>query len=59
MSAIAQVPLCSICNCRVELTNARADENGKAVHEECYLNKIKPTVLPGHPSEPFVLPVAV
>jgi hypothetical protein len=45
MSAIAQGPLCSICNYPIELTNARADENGKAVHEECYLNKIKPPAL--------------
>jgi hypothetical protein len=31
---------CSICNESVELETAKVDENGKPVHEECYVQKI-------------------
>jgi hypothetical protein len=30
-------PACALCNQRVELETAKTDENGKAVHEECYV----------------------
>jgi hypothetical protein len=31
---------CSICNESVELETAKIDENGKPVHEECYVQQI-------------------
>jgi hypothetical protein len=34
-------PLCSICNRRVSLENAKTDEHGLAVHEECYVLKLR------------------
>jgi hypothetical protein len=33
--------LCSICNRRVALENAKTDEHGLAVHEECYVLKLR------------------
>jgi hypothetical protein len=30
-------PICSLCNELVELETTNTDENGKAVHEECYV----------------------
>jgi hypothetical protein len=45
MSPSAQVdlnvPLCSLCKKPVELTTTNIDENGKPVHEECYVQSIK------------------
>jgi hypothetical protein len=32
-------PLCSICKKPIDLTVAKTDEDGKAIHEECYLLK--------------------
>jgi hypothetical protein len=32
----ARLPKCDICNRAVELETAKTDENGRAVHEECY-----------------------
>jgi hypothetical protein len=42
-----RLPKCNICNRAVELEIAKTDENGKAVHEECYarimwLKAVKP-----------------
>jgi hypothetical protein len=34
-------PVCSICNRPVKLETSRTDEHGKAVHEGCYLLKVK------------------
>jgi hypothetical protein len=34
-------PLCSVCNKRVEFTNARINENGLAFHEDCYVKTLK------------------
>lgn len=34
-------PLCSICNQPVPLEAAKTQEEGLAVHEECYLLKLK------------------
>ena len=34
-------PLCSICNQPVPLEAAKTQEQGLAVHEECYLLKLK------------------
>lgn len=33
-------PICSICGEPVNLQTAASDEDGKAVHEECYVQKI-------------------
>jgi predicted amidophosphoribosyltransferase len=33
-------PICSICGEPVNLQTATCDEHGKAVHEECYVQKI-------------------
>lgn len=37
---LAKLPVCPICNKSVVLESAKTDENGGAVHEECYLLKI-------------------
>ena len=34
-------PICSICNKVVVLENANTDESGAAVHEECYVSRLK------------------
>jgi hypothetical protein len=33
-------PICPVCNLPVSLELSKADERGKAIHEECYLLKI-------------------
>ena len=35
-----RLPNCSICNEPVELETSKTDENGKAIHEECYVVKV-------------------
>ena len=35
-----RLPHCAICNEPVELETAKTDEDGKAVHEECYVGRI-------------------
>ena len=48
--AALRAPICSICNLPVSLNNAKTDEDGNAVHEDCYLIKVgvaKPAV--GYP----------
>lgn len=34
------IPTCSICHKPVNLETAKIDENGFAVHEDCYVPKI-------------------
>lgn len=34
-------PICPICNEPVQLTTAVTNEDGKAVHEECYVETVK------------------
>ena len=34
-------PLCSICNRRVPLEDAKTDEHGLAIHEQCYVLKLR------------------
>jgi hypothetical protein len=41
MSNAAAVPACAICGKPVSLESAKADENGKTVHEKCYVLKVK------------------
>ena len=35
-----RLPNCSICNEPVELKTAKTDEDGKAVHEDCYVQRM-------------------
>ena len=35
-----QSPICSMCNLPVPLNDAKTDEDGNAVHENCYLTKL-------------------
>ena len=39
---MSRFPICSLCNEPVELETAKTDENGSAVHEECYTLKMQP-----------------
>jgi len=34
-------PLCFVCNTPVELEISKTDENGRAVHERCYLLRLR------------------
>jgi hypothetical protein len=34
-------PMCSLCNEPVELESAKTDEDGKVVHEECYVLRMQ------------------
>jgi hypothetical protein len=34
-------PLCFICHTPVELEISKTDENGRAVHERCYLRRLR------------------
>jgi len=36
-----QPPMCSQCQEPVELGTARTDEDGKAIHPECYLHRLR------------------
>ncbi len=36
-----ELPTCSVCNEPVELETTRSNENGKAIHEECYVLKFR------------------
>jgi hypothetical protein len=45
-----QLPICPHCERPVELENARTDEDGKAIHPECYLLTLRArqgTIQPG------------
>jgi hypothetical protein len=35
-----QVLVCSICRKRVNVETSKADENGNAIHEECYVSRV-------------------
>ena len=35
------LPACAICNKPVQLETSKTDENGRAVHGECYVLKVK------------------
>jgi hypothetical protein len=37
----SELPTCSICNESVELETTKTDEYGKAIHEECYVLKVR------------------
>jgi hypothetical protein len=33
-------PICSICQQPIKLETAKTDENGKPVHEHCYIHRL-------------------
>ena len=33
-------PICSVCKQPIRLETAKTDENGKAVHDDCYLQRL-------------------
>jgi hypothetical protein len=35
-------PICPFCNEAVDLETTKTNEDGKAVHEECYIKSISP-----------------
>jgi hypothetical protein len=35
------VPTCALCNSPVELETCKIDERGSAVHEECYVRRMR------------------
>jgi hypothetical protein len=49
MLNLTPFPTCSICNKPVKLETSKTDELGKAVHEGCYVLKVrnkKPSTVP-------------
>ena len=38
-----QLPFCPVCWERVEAETGKTDENGRAIHEECYDRQLKNT----------------
>ena len=44
-----RLPKCSICNEPVESKTSKTDENGKAVHEDCYIRRMRlKEIIPPH-----------
>ena len=39
--------LCALCNKAVKLETSKTDEDGRAVHDECYLAKLSGKPVPG------------
>jgi hypothetical protein len=37
----SELPMCSYCADPVKIENAKTDEDGKAIHAECYLLRLK------------------
>jgi hypothetical protein len=37
---VPEAPLCSFCGKPVEILTAKTDENGKSIHEVCYVRKM-------------------
>ena len=42
-----RAPICSICHRPVPLNDAKTDEDGNAIHEDCYITKLGMTSPPG------------
>ena len=44
----ARAPICLVCSQPVRLDDAKTDEDGNAIHEDCYLVKlgVKPVISP-------------
>lgn len=41
------LPTCPVCNERVELETSKTDEHGQAIHEECYVRKLRESMANG------------
>ena len=41
VQSLSQFPLCLVCKTPVPLETAKTDERGEAIHEECYVLKVK------------------
>jgi hypothetical protein len=54
MPCFGWVPRCAVCRESVNLTVSRADEYGRAVHEDCYVQRLlsdwRTTTLPAKAS---------
>jgi hypothetical protein len=37
---VSSAPLCAVCNQPVPLELAKTDEAGRAIHDECYLQRV-------------------
>jgi hypothetical protein len=44
--------ICSVCQKPIRLETAKSDENGKAVHEDCYLQRLMALLQSGGRSTP-------
>jgi hypothetical protein len=51
-AAISFTPLCNICNKPVTLSTAKADAQGRTVHEGCYLMLLKSMRQSDAPADP-------
>jgi hypothetical protein len=49
MALRERYPICPLCNKPVKLSAARTNEDGQAVHEECYTSSL---LQPQKPQEP-------
>jgi hypothetical protein len=45
-------PVCSVCKRPIRLETAKTDENGEAVHEDCYLQRLMVLLQTGGCSTP-------
>lgn len=55
----APAPICFVCNQPVRLDHAKTDEDGNAIHEDCYLIKlgVKPVISPLQVPSEYLLKV--
>jgi hypothetical protein len=37
---LSSIPICSVCHNPIHLEAAKADEDGKPVHEDCYVQRL-------------------
>jgi hypothetical protein len=51
---LKQLPICPLCNEPVELETTKTNEDGEAVHEECYVLAVK--ARQPKPSRPTTVP---
>ena len=45
-------PICSVCKQTIRLETAKTDENGKAVHEDCYIQRLMASLQSGGRNTP-------
>lgn len=53
-----RTPVCSACKQPIRLEAAETDENGEAVHEDCYLQRLMALLQSGGRSTPNNSPTA-